>query len=741
MPFWSKSQEKPASEADSDRVPEPNDEPKPNESEASTTAPTTTAKVTDKPAPEDEVNASAPSESTWGSRFNTAKQLYGTANQVYTVASAIPQARTALEPYLTKASTTEDPESKTEPETETTESTQQTSDIPKQPEKGIADLPPATPAVDETKGSETQAQLGEGSDIKDDATGPISESSPAGESTGEHVATRDITEPQDTAAPESVTGPAINDEVSADAPAASKSPNTEADTTQADQDFTKPQEKSTELKPVEDSSSSGLAAQNNVIAQDASPHAETTPRNEALETSDLESKGEKLAKTSTPEDAASKKDASPKNTSAQEDVSAGSDVNASKEPTKAFRKGLVFAREKSTEDSPLKEEGSDESPNYKDTSAVESGAETKEDVLEATDKSNDLIEEAQPISAEEPSAPATFASDPVESPEEKSTDRPEVSSSESTQGLPESSELPKSERPVSPPETDTTSAPGTDTKHEEASTTLSQPTNDHTEANEAVPASLAHQDPGSEENSAGQNPLEPSTSEDTPIELKDTTETAEQTSDPSSTEAQPAADTTSNPADAQEPDDAAKEKQPTAEEIEKAADAAKAAARLQSTADTLWAQARAVRDPAERERLWRAAYNKEVEAHGQSKKARAMASGWGQGALSGVGLSSMVGVGLGNVVGALLSGVVSVPGSLIGAGVGAAMGPLVKLGGYATGGKKENSNEKEKDKENDRPKEFDWEEDLSDDEEHRKIVDAVRMDEEGAEAVKDTKDE
>lgn len=117
------------------------------------------------------------------------------------------------------------------------------------------------------------------------------------------------------------------------------------------------------------------------------------------------------------------------------------------------------------------------------------------------------------------------------------------------------------------------------------------------------------------------------------------------------------------------------------EEIAQAAEAAKAARRLQDCADTLKAQAAAVTDPAERERLIRDAYNKEVEAHGQSKKARMMASGWGQGAVVGIGASGALGMGLGNLVGVLLSGVVAIPGVLVGAGVGALHGPWYALSG------------------------------------------------------------
>ncbi|KAK4129701.1 hypothetical protein N657DRAFT_677280 [Parathielavia appendiculata] len=119
-------------------------------------------------------------------------------------------------------------------------------------------------------------------------------------------------------------------------------------------------------------------------------------------------------------------------------------------------------------------------------------------------------------------------------------------------------------------------------------------------------------------------------------------------------------------------------------EVAQAVSAARAAKRLQDAADTLRAQAAAIKDPAERERLFQAAYNKEVEARGQSKKARLMASGWGQGAAAGIGASGALGMGLGNLVGVLLSGVVAIPGVLVGAGAGAIHGPWYKLPGKSS---------------------------------------------------------
>ncbi|KAK3389925.1 hypothetical protein B0H63DRAFT_556997 [Podospora didyma] len=99
-------------------------------------------------------------------------------------------------------------------------------------------------------------------------------------------------------------------------------------------------------------------------------------------------------------------------------------------------------------------------------------------------------------------------------------------------------------------------------------------------------------------------------------------------------------------------------------QVQKALDAARSAKRLQDTADALKAQAASVKDPAERERLWQAAYNKEVEARGESKKARLMASGWGQGTAGGIAASTALGMGLGNLVGVLLGGIVAIPGAL-----------------------------------------------------------------------------
>ncbi|KAJ4390905.1 hypothetical protein N0V93_004504 [Gnomoniopsis smithogilvyi] len=167
---------------------------------------------------------------------------------------------------------------------------------------------------------------------------------------------------------------------------------------------------------------------------------------------------------------------------------------------------------------------------------------------------------------------------------------------------------------------------------------------------------------------------------------------------------------------------------PPPKEISEAIEAAKTAASFQDAADALKKQASVVWDPAEREKLLRSAYLKEKAAHGESKKARVMASGWGQGAGFGVGVSTAVGMGAGNLVGALLSGVVAVPGLLIGSGVGAIHGPFVKLKdsisgkGQKTGSVEDNVDQKPKEEFAD-DTETDTDEDIK---AHEAIVKAAR---------------
>lgn len=77
------------------------------------------------------------------------------------------------------------------------------------------------------------------------------------------------------------------------------------------------------------------------------------------------------------------------------------------------------------------------------------------------------------------------------------------------------------------------------------------------------------------------------------------------------------------------------------------------------------------------------AYNKELEAHGNSKRARILTSGTFQGAAGGAGIGGAVGMGLGTVVGTVVGGVATLPGvlvgGLVGAGTGVIHGPWIKL--------------------------------------------------------------
>ncbi|KAI7229246.1 hypothetical protein KC330_g7535 [Hortaea werneckii] len=88
-------------------------------------------------------------------------------------------------------------------------------------------------------------------------------------------------------------------------------------------------------------------------------------------------------------------------------------------------------------------------------------------------------------------------------------------------------------------------------------------------------------------------------------------------------------------------------------------------------------------NPAERKKMLQEAYDKEVEANGQSVWARRMQSGVWQVGGAGAGIGGGLGMGLGAVVGSVVGGVVSLPttalGGLVGAGVGGITGPIIKL--------------------------------------------------------------
>lgn len=130
---------------------------------------------------------------------------------------------------------------------------------------------------------------------------------------------------------------------------------------------------------------------------------------------------------------------------------------------------------------------------------------------------------------------------------------------------------------------------------------------------------------------------------------------------------------------------------PEDERLMQAAQAAKAAASAQSMAESLKEKAALVFDPKKRDQMLSEAYNREMEAHGNSKKARILKSGTFQGAVGGAGIGAATGVGLGTIVGTLVGTVASIPttavGGLVGGGVGAIHGPWLKFGGGKKGEK------------------------------------------------------
>ncbi|KAK8215456.1 hypothetical protein M8818_002077 [Zalaria obscura] len=127
------------------------------------------------------------------------------------------------------------------------------------------------------------------------------------------------------------------------------------------------------------------------------------------------------------------------------------------------------------------------------------------------------------------------------------------------------------------------------------------------------------------------------------------------------------------------------EQMPSKEDLMKAAEAAKTAQGLQAAAMSIRAKITQFTNPKERERWLQEAYKKEIEANGQSKMAKRLASGPWQGAGGGAGIGGAVGMGVGTVVGTVVGGVTAIPTTLIGGGVGAGVGafhgPFIKLGG------------------------------------------------------------
>jgi len=134
------------------------------------------------------------------------------------------------------------------------------------------------------------------------------------------------------------------------------------------------------------------------------------------------------------------------------------------------------------------------------------------------------------------------------------------------------------------------------------------------------------------------------------------------------------------------------QKLPDENRLKEAAAAAEKAIAAQNTANSLKSTAMALTDPKKREKMLADAYNKEIEAHGNSKKARMLQSGAFQGTIGGAGIGGAVSAGVGTLVGTVVGGLTAIPatglGALVGSGVGAIHGPFIKLGSLASGGGK-----------------------------------------------------
>ncbi|KAM0714467.1 hypothetical protein Q7P37_010254 [Cladosporium fusiforme] len=124
---------------------------------------------------------------------------------------------------------------------------------------------------------------------------------------------------------------------------------------------------------------------------------------------------------------------------------------------------------------------------------------------------------------------------------------------------------------------------------------------------------------------------------------------------------------------------------PPKDRLAAAASANEAAASATNLASSLRSKASKLTNPAERARLIQQAYDAELSAHGNSRRARMLSSGTFQGAAGGAGIGGAVGMGLGTVVGTVVGGVATVPsvlvGGLVGAGTGVIHGPWIKLMG------------------------------------------------------------
>jgi hypothetical protein len=127
-----------------------------------------------------------------------------------------------------------------------------------------------------------------------------------------------------------------------------------------------------------------------------------------------------------------------------------------------------------------------------------------------------------------------------------------------------------------------------------------------------------------------------------------------------------------------------KQNAPDQTRLEKSIAIAQRVVEAQKSAANLKERAKKAVNPRERIRLLKEAYQKEVEAHGQSKLAKRLSSGVWQGGTAGGGIGAGIAMSLGALTGTLVTGLVSIPtvllGGLVGAGVGGIHGPWFTLG-------------------------------------------------------------
>lgn len=162
--------------------------------------------------------------------------------------------------------------------------------------------------------------------------------------------------------------------------------------------------------------------------------------------------------------------------------------------------------------------------------------------------------------------------------------------------------------------------------------------------------------------------------------------------------------------------------------LQEAASKAEAALEAQKAASALRTAADSIKDPKKREKYLQDAYNKEIEAHGNSKKARLLSSGAFQGGVGGGGIGMAVGAGLGTVVGTVVGTVATIPttavGTLVGAGVGGIHGPWIKLSKIGKG-KDKDGEDKENEKEEEEGEEINVEDAVPNPEVLRQAADKV----------------